>query len=73
MEEIKVSDGNIGECIKIILVKKNMNIANLAELMGVSSTTLYSKFKKDILSFKDLDRISDVLNLSYDLTFTIKD
>ena len=73
MEEIKVSDGNIGECIKIILVKKNMNIANLAELMGVSSTTLYSKFKKDVFSFKDLDRISDVLNLSYDLTFTIKD
>ena len=73
MEEIKVSDGNIGECIKIILVKKNMNIARLAELMGVSSTTLYSKFQKDVFSFKDLDRISDVLNLSYDLTFTIKD
>ena len=73
MEEIKVSDGNIGECLKIILVKKNMNIARLAELMGVSSTTLYSKFQKDVFSFKDLDRISDVLNLSYALTFTIKD
>ena len=73
MEEIKVSDRNIGECLKIILVKKNMNIARLAELMGVSSTTLYSKFQKDVFSFKDLDRISDVLNLSYDLTFTIKD
>ena len=73
MEEIKVSDGNIGECLKIILVKKNMNIARLAELMGVSSTTLYSKFQKDVFSSKDLDKISKALNLSYDLTFTIKD
>ena len=73
MSNEKISGNNVSERLKIILVKKNMNIAKLAELMGLSSTTLYSKFKRGNFSVKDLNEISKALNLSYEITFTIND
>lgn len=73
MSEVRISENSISESLKIILVKKNMNIARLADLMGVSSTTLYSKFKRGNFSVKDLNEISKALNLSYEVTFTIND
>lgn len=73
MNNEKISGNNVSESLKIILVKKNMNIAKLAELMGLSSTTLYSKFKRGNFSVKDLNEISKALNLSYEITFTIND
>ena len=58
MSEVKISENSISESLKIILVKKNMNIARLANLMNVSSTTLYSKFKRENFTIKDLNEIS---------------
>ena len=68
-----VKEDTVAESLKIILVKKNLNIARLAELLGVSSTTMYSKFKRNNFTLKDLDEISRVLNLTCDITFTIND
>lgn len=68
-----ISGNNVAESLKIILVKKNMNIAKLADAMGLSSTTLYSKFKRGNFSVSDLDRISKALNISYEISFTIND
>lgn len=68
-----ISGSDIAESLKIILVKKNMNIAKLADIMGVSNTTLYSKFKRGNFSLKDLNNISKALNLSYEISFTIND
>ncbi len=73
MANSKISESTIAESLKIILVKKKLNIAKLASLMGVSNTTMYSKFNRGNFSIKDLDEISKVLNLSYDITFTIND
>ena len=50
-----------------------MNIARLANLMNVSSTTLYSKFKRENFTIKDLNEISKALNLDYEVIFTIKE
>lgn len=73
MSEVKVTENTVSESLKIILVKKNMNIARLADLMGVSSTTMYSKFKRDNFTIKDLNDISKALNLSYEIIFTINE
>lgn len=73
MSEVKIAEKSIAESIKIILVKKNLNIARLADMMGVSSTTLYSKFKRDNFSFKDIEKISEVLGLDYEVSFIIKE
>lgn len=73
MSEVKISENSISESLKIILIKKNMNIARLANLMNVSSTTLYSKFKRENFTIKDLNEISKALNLDYEVIFTIKE
>ena len=73
MSEVTISENSIRESLKIILVKKNMNIARLANLMNVSSTTLYSKFKRENFTIKDLNEISKALNLDYEVIFTIKE
>lgn len=73
MSTVRISEKNISESLKIILVKKNLNVARLSEIMGVSSTTLYSKFKRGNFSIKDLDEISKALNLTYEISFTMND
>lgn len=73
MSEVRITENTISESLKIILVKKNMNIARLADLMGVSSTTMYSKFKRGNFTIKDLNDISKALNLSYEITFKINE
>lgn len=73
MSEVKISEKNIAESIKIILIKKNLNVSKLAELMGVSSTTMYSKFKRGNFSTKDLDEICKALGISYEVSFTISE
>ena len=73
MSEVKISEKNIAESIKIILIKKNLNVSKLAELMGVSSTTMYSKFKRGNFSTKDLDEICNALGISYEVSFTMSE
>lgn len=73
MPNSTVSESTIAESLRIILVKKKLNIAKLAELMGVSNTTMYSKFNRGNFSIRDLDEICKALNLSYEVSFTIND
>lgn len=73
MASTVINENTVAESLKIILVKKNLNIARLSEMLGVTSTTMYSKFKRNSFSLKDLDNISKVLNLKYEVPFTIID
>lgn len=73
MATTTVCEKTVSESLKIILVKKKLNIARLSQLMGVSSTTLYSKFKRENFTLKDLDEISRVLDLDYNISFDIKE
>ncbi|MCR5083861.1 MAG: helix-turn-helix domain-containing protein [Parasporobacterium sp.] len=71
MSEIIISEKNISESLKIVLLKKSLNVSKLADRMGVSSTTLYSKFKRGVFSNKDLDDICQALGISYEVSFKI--
>lgn len=73
MSKSTISEKTVAESLKIILVKKKLNISKLADIMGISSTTLYSKFKRGNFSLKDLDEISKALDLTYEISFTIND
>lgn len=54
------------EKIKILLVKKQMTGAQLAERLGTTPTNLYSKFKRDNFSERDLQKIAEVLGCKYE-------
>lgn len=69
--ERDICERSVSESLRVILVKKGMNIHQLAEQMGMASQTLYLKFNNDKFNFKDLDAISKALNLKYRVVFTM--
>lgn len=73
MSNSKISEDTVGESLRIILVKKGITIAKLSEMVGVSSTTMYSKFRRNNFSLKDLEEIAKALNLTFEISFTIND
>lgn len=60
------------EKIKILLVKKNMSSAKLAELLGVTPQNLYNKFKRDNFSEKELKEIADALGVDFEMNFIME-
>jgi len=63
----------MSEKIKILLIKKGMNAAQLAEKMETKPQNLYNKFKRDNFSEKELKEIADVLEVKYEGFFFLKD
>lgn len=59
------------EKIKILLVKKNMSAAGLAELLGTKPSNLYNKFKRDNFSDKELTEIAEKLGCKYEGFFIL--
>lgn len=55
--------------LKMILAGRDTNVANLATKLNKSNTTLYSKFQKGQFTLKDLDEITEVLGIDYEITF----
>lgn len=67
----KISEKSIAESLKIVLIKKKMNINQLADKMNISKTTLYSKFQRDSFSMADLENICKALNVNFEVNFLI--
>ena len=63
----------MGEKIKILLVKKNISTAKLAEMLNVTPQNLYNKFKRDNFSEKELKAIADVLGVKFEGFFILED
>lgn len=61
------------EKIKIVLVKRDMSAAELAEKLGCSPTNLYNKFKRDNFTEKDLKEIAQVLECTFEGNFVLND
>lgn len=61
------------EKIRIILIKRNMKIKELAESLGYKQSNFSNKLRDDNFSEKELVRIAQVLNCDYTSLFTLKD
>ena len=68
-----VSEITVAESLRIVLVKKKLNVAKLAEMLGGTPTTMYSKFNRNNFTLRDMTEISRVLNLNMNISFEIKD
>ena len=62
-----------GEKIRIILGRRNMTLAELAEKTGQSRQNFYNKLSRDNFTEKDLRAIADALGCEYDSGFIMKD
>ncbi len=63
----------MGEKIKIILNRRNMTLAQLAEKIGQSRQNLSNKMSRDNFSEKELILIAEALNCTYVAKFTMND
>lgn len=61
------------EKIKIVLVKRKKTAADLASLLGCSSTNIYNKMKRDNFSEKELIEIGNVLDCDFVAQFKMRD
>lgn len=62
----------MGTKIKMVLVKKGMNVVQLAELLGTTPQNLYKKFKRDNFSEKELLEIANVLEIKFEGFFFLE-
>ena len=61
------------EKIKIVLVKRKKTAADLASILGCSSSNIYNKMKRDNFSEKELIEIGDALNCDFIGQFKLRD
>lgn len=61
------------EKIKIILVKRKKTAADLASMLGCSSTNIYNKMKRDNFSEKELIEIGNALDCDFIGSFKMRD
>ena len=60
----------IGEKLKIILKRRDMTLAQLAEATGQSRQNLSNKFNRDNFTEKEVKQIAEVLDCTFEASFT---
>ena len=63
----------LGEKIKIILNRRGLTIAQLAEQTGQSRQNMSNKMSRDNFSEKELYEIANALNCTFEAGFTLND
>lgn len=63
---------SMSEKIRISLIKKNMNLTQLAEKLNCSSPNLSGKLRRDNFSEKDLLEIAEALDCTLEINFIDK-
>ena len=62
-----------GEKIKVILGRRKMTLADLADKTGQSRPNLSNKISRDNFSEKELKEIAVVLDCTFETVFTMND
>lgn len=64
----------LSEKIRILLVKRgNISEAELARRLGISPQNLNNKMKRDNFTEKDLRKIAEALDCTFNALFTLND
>ena len=64
----------MSEKIRILLVKRgNMSAAELSRRLGTSPQNINNKLQRDNWTTRDLEKIAEVLNCTYQADFVLND
>ncbi len=64
---------SMGEKISIILKRRKMTLAQLAEMLEQSRQNMSNKMKRDNFSEKELYKIAEALNCTFTASFIMND
>ena len=71
--EVQKMPLTMGEKMKVILKRRNMTLAELADRIGQSRQNLSNKMSRDNFSEKELYEIAKALDCSYEAHFVMND
>ena len=63
----------VGEKVKIILGRRNMTIADLADMTGQSRQNMSNKINRDNFQEQDIKKMASALNCDVEVKFSFKD
>jgi len=63
----------IGEKIRVILNRRDLTLAQLADATGQSRQNLSNKMKRDNFTESDVQNIAAALNCTFSASFTLND
>ena len=63
----------MAEKVRILLVKRNITVTDLAKRLGMSQSNLSNKLSRDNFNEKELQEIAEALNCDLDIGFTLRD
>lgn len=62
----------ISEQIKVLCVRCNISLAELARKLGTSPQNFNSKMKRESFTIQDLDHIADSVGVEFERAFILK-
>jgi transcriptional regulator with XRE-family HTH domain len=62
----------LSEQIKVLCVRKNISLAELARLTGQSPQNLSSKLKRESFTVSDLEKIAAAVGVEYEHKFVLE-
>lgn len=62
----------ISEQIRVLCVRSNVSIAELARRMGKSPQSFHSKLKRQTFTIADLEQIAEAVNCEFEHVFILK-
>ena len=63
----------ISEQIKILCVRTNISVSELARRMGMSPQNLNAKLKRETFTIADLDQIAEATGTTFERKFILND
>ena len=63
----------ISEQIKVLCIRSNISVAELARRLGKSPQSFNSKLKRESFTIDDLDKIADVTGSTFERKFILSD
>ena len=63
----------ISEQIKVLCVRQNISVAELARRLGKSPQSFNSKLKRESFTIEDLDKIADATGSTFERKFILSD
>lgn len=62
----------VSEQIKVLCVRNNMSVSELARRMGTTPQNFNAKLKRESFTVADLEHIADVTDSSFERKFVLK-
>lgn len=64
---------NISEQIKVLCVRTNISVSELARRLGMSPQNLNAKLKRETFTIADLNRIAEATGTTFERKFILND